>query len=316
MRFLIFCTAFFLSAFSHASNWQDYPPGLPSFDYAGERLQQHWPQLNLGTAQPWPDANFFRTMLQQYPQLQEYSLNLARQPDAHPALQALLQDDLQPLAAATQQVWRLHYQGQFQQAYELGMQLGPAGAVPALYAKLMHATLLTNDPERKLTLFREAAAESERLLPLAPDYAFAEFGLHYARARILELLDTGAASSSGFLGSTKNALQELSERDPEQALYPAALGGVQAGIVERVGSFVGRLTYGATESRAIAAFEQALLLQPGLPVIYQEFSTALARLNASKYHQRIQELLQRCVELPVYSAEEALNQARCAARLQ
>ncbi len=154
MRFLIFCTAFFLSAFSHASDWQDYPPGLPSFDYAGERLQQHWPQLNLGTAQPWPDTDFFYSMLQQYPQLREYSLNLARQPGAHPALQALLQDDLQPLAAATQQVWRLHYQGQFQQAYELGMQLGPAGAVPALYAKLMHAALLTNDPERKLTALR------------------------------------------------------------------------------------------------------------------------------------------------------------------
>ncbi len=311
-------SVFFLTLISYTAiaDWLTYPADLPQFDYSGERLQQHWSLLNQGTAQPWPDEAYFLDMLQRYPGLKDYSLELANQPGAHPALLALQQNDLSPLAEATQNVWRLHYQGQFRQAYELGMQLGPAGAVPALYSKLMYAALLVTDKEQKLALFREAAAESERLLPLAEGYDFAEFGLLYARARTLELLDTGAASSSGYLGSTQDALRTLAEHHPEQALYPASLGGVQAGVVERVGSFVGRITYGATESRALASFEQALKLQSNLPVIYLEFSVALARLDQRKYHQRIQELLSRCIELPVYSAEEALNQARCSAHYQ
>lgn len=316
MRIVLVVLSVLLSPLATANVWFTYPAELPQFHYDGDRLKQNWPLLSQGTAQPWPDAAFLLDMLKRYPQLRSYSLELAARPGAHPALKALQQQNLQPLATATQEVWRLHYQGQFQQAYELGMQLGPAGAVPALYSKLMYAALMVRDKEQKLALFREAAAESERLLPLAEGYGFAEFGLLYARARTLELLDTSAASASGFLGSTQEALRDLSGRYPEQALYPASLGGVQAGIVERVGSFVGRITYGATEARALESFEQALRLQPNLPVIYLEFSVALSRLDKRKYHQRIQELLGQCVKLPVYSAEEALNQARCSAELR
>ena len=152
----IFPVLFFV-LISHAAiaDWLTYPADLPQFDYSGERLQQHWSLLNQGTAQPWPDEHFLTDMLDRYPGLKEYSLGLANQPGAHPALLALQQNDLSPLAEATQNVWRLHYQGQFRQAYELGMQLGPAGAVPALYSKLMYAALLVTDKEQKLALFRD-----------------------------------------------------------------------------------------------------------------------------------------------------------------
>lgn len=316
MRFLSVVFGLLTSSFVLAAPWQPYPDDLPVFRYPAGQLQQHWPQLTLGTAQPWPDQTAVHTLLTDYPQLQAAMLEQASQEQAHPALQALLQQQVQPLADALQQVWRLHYEGHFQQAYELGMQLGPLGAVPALYARLMHTALIVTDPDEKLALFRDTAAVSEQLLPLAPGYAFAEFGLLYARARILELLDTSGATASGFLGSTQDALQALAERYPQQGLYPASLGGMQAGIVERVGSFVGRLTYGATESRALAAFEKALSLQSGLPVMYFEYSVALGRLDADKYHQRRLELLQQCLALPVFSAEEALNQSFCARHYQ
>jgi hypothetical protein len=307
---LFFCCQTF------AADWQPYPAELPQFDYSDSRLQEFWPQLNQGPGLPYPDETFLRDMMATYPQLAEFTLALARQPDAHPALQALLNDDLQPLATASQQVWRLHYEGRFQQAYELGKQLGPAGAIPALYSKLMYAALIVQDKDTKLATFREAAAESERLLPLAPDYAFAEFGLAYAHARILELLDTSAATATGFLGDTQDAMANLQERYPQQALYPAMLGGLHAGVVERVGSFVGRITYGSTESRALAAFSRALELQNQLPVIYNEYVNALARLDEDKYHDSMITLLQQCVKLPVLSAEEALNRQVCANHLQ
>ena len=291
-----------------AQDWLPYPGDLPRFDYSGDQLQQHWPQLMAGPALPFPDNSAIQAQLARFPALRDYTLNL---PAQHPALQAFATGDTEPLALAVQQVWRLHYQGQFQQAYELGMQLGPLGAVPALYAKNMYATLLVTDPAEKLRLFRETAEESERLLPLAASDAFARFGLAYAHARMLELMDTGDATASGYLGQTQKTLQELQQQAPQSALYPAMLGGIHAGVVNRVGSFIGRITYGSTESKAIAAFDQALTLQPHLPVIHYEYAKALGLMDAGSYHKRQQELLLRCTALEVFSAEEALNRAAC-----
>lgn len=302
-----------LSLAANAEDWLPYPDDLPQFDYSGDALAEHWLQLSAGPQLPFPDEPTIRELFSQYPALYEYSLTLTHQ---HPALQALADGDATPLAQAVQQIWRLHYSGHFQQAYELGMKLGPAGAVPALYAKNMYATLLVTEKDEKLSLFREAAAESEKLLPLTPDHPFARFGLAYSHARILELLDTGEATSSGYLSKTQDTLEELREMEPANALYPAVLGGIHAGVVDRVGSFIGRITYGSTATSAIESFDQALASQNKLPVIYNEYAKALGQMDASRYHGRRLELLRTCTTLPVLSAEEALNRVACSRQLK
>ncbi|ASP38780.1 hypothetical protein CHH28_08830 [Bacterioplanes sanyensis] len=292
-------------------SWHAYPGELPAFDYSGERLQQYWPQLTAASDLPFPDQAQLQALLQRYPKLQRRMLELAQQPHAHPALKALAQQQWQPLADAMQQVWRLHFSGQFQQAYELGVQLGPVGNIPALYSRLMYLTLLEPNEDARLAGFHQVSEHSRQLLPLAPEHAFARFGLAYAQARTLELLSTSAAASSGLLDDTRERLQQLQQQAPQSALYPAALGGLHAGIVERVGSFVGRLTYGASADKAVMELEKASQLQPGLPVIHYEFARSLRRLDDSDYLPRIQQLLQQCQQLSVYSAEEALNQQNC-----
>lgn len=306
--------ALWLSCFAFtalAVDWQPYPSHLPQFDYSADKLEKAWPQLTLGTQQDWPDVAFFQRMDEKYPLLHQFTLELANQPNAHPALKALLNNEIAPLASAVQQAWRYHYEGKFKEAYELGMQLGPAGAVPAIYAKLMHATFMDASPKDKLAAFREAAAQSEKLLPMTPDYHFAEFGLLYARVRILERLSTTQALATGFLGSTQKSLKAFTESSPNNSLYPTTLGGIQAGVVERVGSLIGRMTYGATANRTIEHFEHALQLETALPVIYNEYIVALNRLDADAHQERIQRLAQQCAKLTPFSAEEALNQALC-----
>ena len=302
-------------ACAQAGDGPPSPQNLLVFDYSGQRLQQHWAQLMSGPRLPYPDQQWLQATFSRYPDILKHTLTLAGEANAHPALRALQAGNSAPLTAAIQDVWRLHYEGQFQQAFRLGMQLGPAGAVPALYSRLMYATLLIQDPAKKLTLFRSAAAESARLLPLAEEDAFARFGQAYAHARILELLDTRAATGSGYLNDTQDTLQSLQELNPQNPLYPAMLGGIQAGVVGRVGSFIGRITYGATARRAEQAFERALSLEPHLPVIYNEYAKALGLMDAAHYHKRRLELLEQCTSLSVYSAEEALNRQACALQL-
>lgn len=293
------------------TSWPRYSEQMPQFDYSGDKLLQHWTLLAAGTELPWPDAVFVKDMMLRFPEFKKQLLTLAQAPKAHPALVATLTENYAPLAEALQQVWRLHFQGEFQQAYELGMKLGPAGILPAVYSKLIHTTFLIKEIKNKTERFLQVDEITKRLLPLAPDYRFLIFGDAYQQARRLEMLSTSAATVSGLLGPTQKALKKLRKKSPDNALYMALLAGIDAGIIERVGGFVGGMTYGADEDRAIELFNQAIKQESRLAVLFNEYSQALIRLDDSDYDKVLDDLLKRCLALPVYSAEEALNQQAC-----
>ncbi len=297
------------------ASWAPYPKHLSQFDYSGEKLQQHWPELTKATFIEFPSAENLRKEALRYPKLMAYSREQAQQRDAHPALQAVAEDNFEPLATAVQHIWRLHFQGDFEQAYQLGKKLGPAGLIPALYSRLIYTTLIEKDDAKRLTAYREISHRSNQLLPLAPDHAFSLFGLAYAHARELELMSTSAAASTDYLSQTQDILERLQKRYPQRALYPAMLGGLHAGVVERVGSIIGTMTYGSSESGALKAFSRALSLESGVPVILNEYAAALTRMDASDFAKDISRALTRCIQLPVFSAEEALNRQACQNKL-
>jgi hypothetical protein len=292
-------------------SWPPYPKTLTQFDYSGDLLQQNWPLLTAGIQLPWPDSLLIQEMMTKFPQLSQQLIDLANQPNTHPALAPILQQNFEPLAEAVQQVWRLHYQGQYQQAYELGMSLGPAGLLPALYAKLIHTTFLipTNHKAEK---YLEVDTIMKPLLPALNNFDFLTFGDAYQKARRLELLSTAAATASGLLGPTQTALQKLHKKSPQHPLYNAMLAGIDIGVIERVGGFIGGMTYGADEDKAIKLFDKALKQEKRLAVLYNEYAQALIRLDDSDYQAKLAQLLNTCINLPVYSAEEALNQQVCA----
>lgn len=292
------------------NTWVTYPQTLPQFNYSGDLLQKNWPLLAAGIQLHWPDSVFVEDMMSQFPQMSKQLIELASNPNSHPALAPILQQNYQPLAEAVQQVWRLHYQGEYQQAYELGMKLGPAGLLPALYAKLIHTTFLVSN-DNKEEKFLEVDAIMKPLLPLLKNFDFLTFGDAYQKARRLELLSTTAATASGLLGPTQDALNALHNEAPHHPLYSAMLAGIDAGVIERVGGFLGGMTYGADEDQVIKLFDDALIQEKRLAVLYNEYSQALVRLDDSDYEPKLNQLLQTCINLQVYSAEEALNQQAC-----
>jgi len=310
MRFLVFIGSCLFALTSH-SQWVDYPKDLQQFDYTGKKLHQFWPQLTAATNLPWPDEAFTQAMMVKFPQLASQLKQRAKNEHAPAALKATLNNNYQPLALAVQQVWRLHYQGQYEQAYQLGMSLKPAGLFPALYAKLIHTSYLVSDREEKEAKFIEVDQTISQVLPIANDYHFIIFGDAYQKARRLELMSTPAATASGLLGPTQDNLKQLHQEFPNSPLYSAMLAGIDAGIIERVGNFVGSLTYGANEEESIKLFQQALKAQPNLAILYNEFAQVILRLNNSDYDDMLLTSLNQCDQLTVYSAEEALNQVSC-----
>lgn len=310
MRVFIFISSCLFAIASH-SQWVTYPEDLEQFDYSGEKLHQYWPQLAAATGLPWPDGAFLQAMMVKFPQLAKQLQQKAKQDNAPEALKATLNNDYQPLALAVQQVWRFHYQGQYKQAHQLGMTLAPAGLFPALYSKLIHTTYLVDNNEVKEIEFNEVDQAIAQVLPIADDYSFIIFGNAYQRARRLELMSTTAATASGLLGPTQGDLRELHKQFPNNPLYSAMLAGIDAGIIERVGSFIGGMTYGADEEKTIELFQQALKVQPNLAVLYNEFALVILRLDNSDYDELLLSSLNQCDQLTIYSAEEALNQRSC-----
>lgn len=302
---------------AQATDWEKYPKELPAFDFEGEKLKQHWHELTAISHVEYPDTDWLKSMVERYPRLAYTMVTLAAEKNVHPAIFAAIHDsNFEPLAYEIQQVWRLHFEGKFEEAYKHGMQLGPLGKVPAIYSRLSHASLLIDDQKDKFEEFEASAQQSNEGLTIVPDYSFAELGLVYARVRTLELMDTGEARSSGYISFSQEQLERLQTRFPERAIYYATRGGLEAGIVERVGSFLGSITYGATKSSSIEAFESALKLTADVPVIYHEYAVALGRLDKKDFRKEIKKLLQTCVALTPASAEEALNQMHCQSMLK
>lgn len=311
-RWSLFLFVLFLFSPAQATDWEKYPKNLPTFDLEGDKLEQHWHELTAISHVEYPDTAWIKSTVSLYPRLAYTMVTLAAEKGVHPAIFAAIHDsNFDPLAYEIQQVWRLHFSGKFEEAYKLGMQLGPLGQIPAVYARDIHATFLLDDHKEKFEEFEASAHQSNEGLVVVPGYEFAEFGLVYARVRALELMETGEARSSGYISFSQEQLEKLQKRFPERAIYFATQGGLEAGIVERIGSFLGSITYGATKKSAIEAFDHALTLTSDVPAVYYEYAVALSRLDKKDFRKDIKKLLNTCVSLTPVSAEEALTQMHC-----
>jgi hypothetical protein len=99
------------------SAWAPFPHPAKAFDLEGAKLAKAWPALHAGDAEPFPDEARAAALLKALPK--------AQQPKGL---------DAAGLAAALQDAWRAFHRGDFQQAFEAGQALGPAGASVAVKA--------------------------------------------------------------------------------------------------------------------------------------------------------------------------------------
>lgn len=318
-HYIIYLASFAFSLFSQLSFavegvdviWNKYPNNLTQFDYSGEKLKQHWEILSAGPAIQWPDEKYIKNTLARYPDALQKTIEMSTKLNAHPALKPVALGNFEPMALAIQDLFRLHYQGDFQKAYSLGERLGPVGLVAGLYSKLIHTTFLEENSSSKRKRFSEVDKMILSVVPLLSDYDFLLFADSYQKSRRLELLSTSDALLSGLVGPTQKQLKNLNSEYPNVPMYHALIAGLDAGIIERVGGFLARASYGADEGEVIAHFDYAIESEPRLAVLYNEYIQALLRVGVDKQSKTILNAVDHCLKLTVYSAEEALNQLNC-----
>ena len=206
----------------------------------------------------------------------------------------------------------MHFAGQYQEAYNLGNSLGIIGQIPALYSQLVFASTLDNK-EQRWDLLNKIKKSLDSLTPLTADYSLAEFSNAYVRVRMLELMSTNAGRNSGYVPYVKKTLEKLHRLYPDEAIYLVTLGGFEAGVVERVGSWLSTTIFGISEQDALMAFTTAEKLSSHSSIYHLEYAIALSRLNLSHYQDKVESELNQCLTVKSNSAEEETAKQRCEA---
>lgn len=184
-----------------------------------------------------------------------------------------------PADAGTQDAWRAYHAGDFAKAVDLGLKAGTTGGINAANkAAMIYANYLEDDADAKLVLFEEIAERCAGQQESDPQDANAWYIHAYALGRYSQGISVAKALAQGLGGKIKSSLDRALKLQPKHADAHIALGTWHAEIIDKVGSMVGGLTYGAKKEAAEKHFKSALECNPDSAIARTEYASGLVML--------------------------------------
>jgi tetratricopeptide (TPR) repeat protein len=226
--------------------------------------------------------------------------------------------DAEPLPqdAAVLEAWRLFHRGEFQQAAEAGARAGGSGELAAIKATCIHASYVENKEKARLELFLDAAQRAEAYARREPSCANA-WALHgYALGRYSQGISVAKALAQGLGGKVKESLERAIQLLPRHADAHIALATFHAEVIDKVGSLIGGMTYGAKKDTGLKLFEEGLRLNPTSIIGLVEYANGLVMLEGDSRVQEATALYERAAAIAPMDAAERLNVALAQAELQ
>jgi len=221
-----------------------------------------------------------------------------------------------PAAAQLQQAWRAFHRGDFSDAIAQGSKLGAPGAIVASKAAAVAATYLEEDDGRAIRLLEEAAKRAEDATGKLPGNANAWYMQAFVLGRYAQRISIVKALAEGIGRKVHNALERCIELDAKHADAHIALGLYHAEIIDKVGAFAGRLTYGADAAKSVKYFERAIKLNPGSAIAHMEFANGLLMLHGDKEKARAVALYRKAAACKPADAMERLDVEQAKAELE
>ena len=188
----------------------------------------------------------------------------------------------QPKDAAAVDAWIAFHAGDFERAAKAGLAAGGAGITVANKATAIYANYLEDDEKRKLALFEEVASRAEKQQAAEPGNANAFYWQAYALGRYAQGISIAKALAQGIGGKVKVALEKAIRLSPKHADAHVALAAYHAEVIDKVGSMIGGLTYGAKKDTALKLYETALKLVPASAIARIEYANGLVMLEGKK----------------------------------
>ena len=226
--------------------------------------------------------------------------------------------DCEPLPKdpAVLQAWVLFHNGEFQKAAEAGVKAGGDGITVANKATSIYATYLEGKEKTKLDLFMEVAARAEAHQAADPKNANAWYCQAYALGRYGQGISVAKALAQGLGSKVKTALEQALKLAPKHADAHIALGSFHAEVIDKVGSLIGGMTYGAKQDSGLAHFREALKLNPGSAIAMTEYANGMVMLEGDKRMKEATKLYEQAAACVPLDAMERLDVEMAKVELQ
>jgi tetratricopeptide (TPR) repeat protein len=217
--------------------------------------------------------------------------------------------DAEPLPsdARVLEAWALFHSGEFRKAVDLGLKLGGSGITVANKAACVYATYLEHREQARRDLFLEVAARAEAQVKADPDNINAYFWQAYALGRYAQGLSVSQAMAQGVGSRIKQSLEHVIAREPRHVDAHIALGAFHAEVIDKVGSLIGSMTFGARKDTGMDLFAKALRLNFESAVGMVEYANAMMLLEGEKMMKEAARLYQRAAGTEPIDALERLD---------
>ncbi|HRF52995.1 MAG TPA: hypothetical protein PK027_00860 [Aquimonas sp.] len=267
--------------------WTAFPHDSKGFDYPDAKLEKAWTKLHAGDQEPFPDADSVAGWLK--------------------SNKALGKLDAAETADSLQSAWRAFHAGDFQSAFEIGEALGPLGASVACKAGGIHATYLLDNDKQQLQRYEQLVGLAEAAVDALPKLANSHYRRAFALGRYSQSISIAKALTQGLAGKVKESLDATLKLAPKHAEAHTALGLYHAEIINKVGSMLGGLTYGAKAATGEKHLQTALELTPDSPIAWIEYGNGLMLLYGDKREDDAAEAYAKAAKLKPKDAMEKLD---------
>ncbi|MEO7107388.1 MAG: hypothetical protein ABIZ09_13525 [Rhodoferax sp.] len=212
-----------------------------------------------------------------------------------------------PKDRAVLDAWALFHSGAFEEAAEAGLQAGPAGANVANKATSVYAHYLEPREKNRQRLFMLVADRAAELAAAEPDNVNAFYWHAYALGRYSQGISVAKALAQGVGGKVKSALESVIRLQPKHADAYVALGAFHAEVIDKVGTLIANMTYGAKKETSLNLFEQALRLNPQSAIAKIEYANALVILEGDKRMAEATQYYEQAAAMKALDASQHLD---------
>jgi len=212
-----------------------------------------------------------------------------------------------PKDKAVQEAWRRFHAGDFAEAVAAGLAAGGAGITAANKAQAIYANGVETKDAARIALFEEVMKRAEAQARTEPKNANAHYLYAYAAGRYSQRISVAKALAQGYGGKIRAALEAALKLEPRHADAHIAMGAYHAEIIDKVGSLVGGLTYGANKDKGEEHYRKALKLVPDSPIAHIEMANGMVMMHGKKMVAEAGKLYSRAAELEPRDAMEKLD---------
>ena len=162
----------------------------------------------------------------------------------------------------------------------------------------------------------EVAAQAQAQAEAQPQNANAWYWHAYALGRYSQGLSVAKALAQGLGSKVKESLEKSIKLSPQHADARIALGAFHAEVIDKVGSLIGGMTYGAKKDTGLKLFQEALKLNPGSAIAMIEYANAMVMLEGDKKMKDATKLYEQAAACTPADAMERLDVELAKAELE